>query len=90
MKGEKHDHWLDYAGDKYDKQFIEDTKRVLAVGFLFLPLPVFWALYDQQVINYLHFKHRKRKFSNFQPQKGITVDIPSNSDERRHRRRCCH
>ncbi|XP_057379153.1 solute carrier family 15 member 1-like [Daphnia carinata] len=47
-KGEKHDHWLDYALDKFDKQLIEDVKRVLAVGFVFIPLPVFWALYDQQ------------------------------------------
>ena len=48
-KGEKHDHWLDFASDKFDKQLIEDVKRVLAVGFVFIPLPVFWALYDQQV-----------------------------------------
>ncbi|XP_046443386.1 solute carrier family 15 member 1-like [Daphnia pulex] len=47
-KGEKHDHWLDFASDKFDKQLIEDVKRVLSVGFVFIPLPVFWALYDQQ------------------------------------------
>lgn len=47
-KGEKHDHWLDFASDKFDKQLIEDVKRVLAVAFVFIPLPVFWALYDQQ------------------------------------------
>jgi dipeptide/tripeptide permease len=35
--------------DKFDKQLIEDVKRVLSVGFVFIPLPVFWALYDQQV-----------------------------------------
>jgi len=49
-KSEKRDHWLDFADDKYDKQFIDDVKRVLSVGFVFIPLPVFWALYDQQVI----------------------------------------
>ncbi|KAI9551403.1 hypothetical protein GHT06_021736 [Daphnia sinensis] len=47
-KGEKHDHWLNFASDKFDKQLIEDVKRVLAVAFVFIPLPVFWALYDQQ------------------------------------------
>lgn len=48
-KGEKHDHWLDFASDKFEKQLIEDVKRVLSVSFVFIPLPVFWALYDQQV-----------------------------------------
>lgn len=47
-KDEKHNHWLEFASDKYDKQLIEDIKRVLAIGFIYLPLPVFWALYDQQ------------------------------------------
>uniref|UniRef100_A0A0P4ZTU7 Oligopeptide transporter 1 n=2 Tax=Daphnia magna TaxID=35525 RepID=A0A0P4ZTU7_9CRUS len=47
-KGEKRDHWLDFASDKFDKQLIQDVKRVLAVAFVFIPLPVFWALYDQQ------------------------------------------
>jgi len=46
--GEKYDHWLEFASDDYDKQLIEDIKRVLSVGMVFLPLPVFWALYDQQ------------------------------------------
>lgn len=29
-------------------ELISDVRAVLKVGFLFLPLPVFWALYDQQ------------------------------------------
>jgi len=45
---EKRDHWLDFASDKFDKDLIEDTKRVLRVLLLYLPLPVFWALFDQQ------------------------------------------
>ena len=52
-KGEKHSHWLEFASDKYDAQLIDDIKRVLRVGLVFLPLPVFWALYDQQVSTYL-------------------------------------
>jgi hypothetical protein len=46
---EKREHWLDYADDKYDKTLINDTKATLRVLFLYLPLPFFWALYDQQV-----------------------------------------
>ncbi|KAK0397595.1 hypothetical protein QR680_002184 [Steinernema hermaphroditum] len=31
-----------------DKQFIEDVKSLLRVLIMYLPVPVFWALYDQQ------------------------------------------
>lgn len=48
-KNQRHDHWLDYASDKYDKQLIADVKQVLSVIIVFIPLPVFWALYEQQV-----------------------------------------
>ncbi|XP_074660946.1 solute carrier family 15 member 2-like isoform X2 [Tubulanus polymorphus] len=44
----KRDSVLDYADDMYEKTFIEDVKAVLWVLLIFLPLPVFWALYDQQ------------------------------------------
>ncbi|CAD5122586.1 DgyrCDS10998 [Dimorphilus gyrociliatus] len=47
-KQEGKKHWLDYAEDKYEPELISDVKAVLRVGFLFLPLPIFWALYDQQ------------------------------------------
>jgi hypothetical protein len=45
---EKKEHWLDYAETKYGKQFVADMKDVTRVLWLFLPLPFFWALYDQQ------------------------------------------
>lgn len=45
---EKRDHWLDYADQKYDKGLIEDVKVLIRVLVLYLPLPVFWALFDQQ------------------------------------------
>jgi len=48
-KHEKREHWLDYADDKYGKTLISDTKAVLRVLFLYLPLPFFWALFEQQV-----------------------------------------
>ncbi|XP_016996958.2 peptide transporter family 1 isoform X1 [Drosophila takahashii] len=42
------EHWLDYADSKYDRQLIDDVKVLMRVLFLYLPLPVFWALFDQQ------------------------------------------
>ncbi|XP_049885461.1 peptide transporter family 1 [Pectinophora gossypiella] len=45
---DKREHWLDHADDKYDKGLIEDIKGLLRVLVLFIPLPVFWALFDQQ------------------------------------------
>ncbi|XP_047116108.1 solute carrier family 15 member 1-like [Schistocerca piceifrons] len=47
-KGENREHWLYYADDKYDKKTIDGIKATLGVLFLYLPLPVFWALFDQQ------------------------------------------
>jgi len=44
----KRDHWLDHADDIYDNKLIEDIKVALRVLKLFIPLPIFWALYDQQ------------------------------------------
>ncbi|XP_029170893.1 peptide transporter family 1-like isoform X2 [Nylanderia fulva] len=50
MKGKerKCDHWLDHADDTYENKLIEDIKAALRVLKLFIPLPIFWALYDQQ------------------------------------------
>ncbi|XP_013138411.1 PREDICTED: peptide transporter family 1 [Papilio polytes] len=45
---EKREHWLDHADDKYDSSLIEDIKGLLRVLVLFIPLPIFWALFDQQ------------------------------------------
>ncbi|XP_055915649.1 peptide transporter family 1 isoform X1 [Eupeodes corollae] len=42
------EHWLDHADKKYDKQLIADVKVLLRVLLLYVPLPVFWALFDQQ------------------------------------------
>ncbi|XP_055915652.1 peptide transporter family 1-like isoform X2 [Eupeodes corollae] len=41
-------HWLDYAEGKCSRKLIEDTKSLLKILVLYLPLPVFWALFDQQ------------------------------------------
>ncbi|CAH1284894.1 unnamed protein product [Diabrotica balteata] len=45
---EKKEHWLYYAEEKYGQKLVNDTKVTLHVLVLFLPLPIFWALYDQQ------------------------------------------
>ncbi|XP_011495342.1 PREDICTED: peptide transporter family 1-like isoform X2 [Ceratosolen solmsi marchali] len=45
---EKRDNWLDHSDNRYSKQTIEDIKSVLKVLKLFIPLPIFWALFDQQ------------------------------------------
>ena len=57
---EKPEHWLDHAKDKYTPQLIEDTKILLKVLVLYLPLPVYWALFDQQVSkkNILEYKNK--------------------------------
>ncbi|XP_076385714.1 peptide transporter family 1 isoform X2 [Megachile rotundata] len=47
-RGAKREHWLDYADDEYDKRLIRDIKGAIQVMKLFLPIPIFWALFDQQ------------------------------------------
>uniref|UniRef100_A0A8C8BRV1 Solute carrier family 15 member 2 n=1 Tax=Oncorhynchus tshawytscha TaxID=74940 RepID=A0A8C8BRV1_ONCTS len=44
----KRKHWLDWAEEKYPKRLIHEIKMVLRVLVLFIPLPMFWALFDQQ------------------------------------------
>ncbi|XP_062389872.1 solute carrier family 15 member 1 [Sardina pilchardus] len=44
----KREHWLDWATEKYDKLLIVQIKMVLKVLFLYLPLPMFWTLFDQK------------------------------------------
>ncbi|XP_048455216.1 solute carrier family 15 member 2, partial [Rhincodon typus] len=44
----RREHWLDWAREKYPKHLIEEIKMVTRVLFLYLPLPMFWALFDQQ------------------------------------------
>ncbi|KAK7882674.1 hypothetical protein WMY93_028848 [Mugilogobius chulae] len=41
-------HWLDWAEDKYPKRLIQEIKMVMRVLVLYIPLPMFWALFDQQ------------------------------------------
>ncbi|CAL8070267.1 unnamed protein product [Orchesella dallaii] len=45
---DRREHWLDHASGKYDSELIESIKRLLKILVLYIPLPVFWALFDQQ------------------------------------------
>ncbi|CAB3368271.1 Hypothetical predicted protein [Cloeon dipterum] len=42
------EHWLDHAKGKYDEKDIADTKLALNALSMFLTVPIFWAIYDQQ------------------------------------------
>ncbi|XP_058151707.1 solute carrier family 15 member 2 isoform X2 [Dasypus novemcinctus] len=44
----KRQHWLDWAAEKYSMQLIMDVKALTRVLLLYIPLPMFWALLDQQ------------------------------------------
>nr|AKN21489.1 slc15a-3 [Schmidtea mediterranea] len=39
---------LEYAQPEYSMKFIDDCKKALRIMIVFAPIPVFWALYDQQ------------------------------------------
>jgi solute carrier family 15 oligopeptide transporter 1 len=45
---DKKRHWLDYASQKYDASFIDDVRSMLKILYVFIPAPLFWALYEQQ------------------------------------------
>ncbi|KAG5684406.1 hypothetical protein PVAND_013641 [Polypedilum vanderplanki] len=42
------EHWLDYAEGKYGRKLVLETKILLNILVLYIPLPLFWALFDQQ------------------------------------------
>ncbi|XP_037039378.1 peptide transporter family 1-like [Bradysia coprophila] len=44
---------LDYSIDKYGHQLVEDTRILLRIFALYVPLPFFWALYDQQTSRWI-------------------------------------
>ncbi|XP_038216609.1 uncharacterized protein LOC119835705 [Zerene cesonia] len=41
-------HWLDYAIHKYGDKLVSDMKVVCSILYLYLPVPIFWSLFDQQ------------------------------------------
>ena len=43
-----HDHWLEYADEIYSKELVDGVKILFRIMIVFLPLPVFWGVYEQQ------------------------------------------
>lgn len=41
-------HWLDHATDRFGIRLVDETKILLNILVLYLPLPIFWTLFDQQ------------------------------------------
>ncbi|KAG5683396.1 hypothetical protein PVAND_012681 [Polypedilum vanderplanki] len=41
-------HWLEHAEIKFGSRFISESKGVLNIIVMFMPLPIFWALVQQQ------------------------------------------
>lgn len=41
-------HWLDYAETKHGAELVAETKVVIRILKLYIPLPIFWAVYMQQ------------------------------------------
>ncbi|XP_037045544.1 solute carrier family 15 member 1-like isoform X1 [Bradysia coprophila] len=41
-------HWLDYAEMKHGAHLVAETKIVIGILKLYIPLPIFWAVYMQQ------------------------------------------
>ncbi|KAH9501223.1 hypothetical protein DERF_012084 [Dermatophagoides farinae] len=44
----KREHWLDHADLHYDRHTILEVKTLMRILFLYISLPIFWALFDQQ------------------------------------------
>lgn len=42
------DHWLDYSEEKFGNELVRETRIVLHVIVLYLPITLFWALFYQQ------------------------------------------
>lgn len=40
--------WLSPAQNQFSAELVEDTRQVMRIVSIFLPLPIFWALFDQQ------------------------------------------
>lgn len=48
ISDEQRESFLDYGKKFYSDWLVEDVKRILSILFLFLPIPLFWSLFDQQ------------------------------------------
>jgi proton-dependent oligopeptide transporter, POT family len=46
-------HWLDRVTDTYPPEMVYDVKSALSVLLVFIPLPIFWALFDQHASRWI-------------------------------------
>lgn len=46
-KSPKKQHWLDHSQEKYGQKLVAELKMVFRVFYMFLPIPIYWALIDQ-------------------------------------------
>ncbi|KAF2878617.1 hypothetical protein ILUMI_27550 [Ignelater luminosus] len=46
-KNVKKDHWLDFAVEKHGKELVNELKIVSSILFLYIPIPLFWGLFEQ-------------------------------------------
>ncbi|KAI8430723.1 hypothetical protein MSG28_000907 [Choristoneura fumiferana] len=44
------EHWLDHSIEKYGEKLVADMKAVFSILYLYLPVPIFWSLFDQQEV----------------------------------------
>jgi dipeptide/tripeptide permease len=47
-KTDHKDHWLDYAEEKHGVKLVTETKTLMNILVLYLPLPIYWAVYMLQ------------------------------------------
>lgn len=47
-KANPKEHWLDHAEEQFGRKLVDDIKILLNVLVLYIPLPIFWTLFDQQ------------------------------------------
>ena len=46
-KGKGGQHWMDVSKEEYGEELVEDVKSLLGVLLLYIPVPIWWALFDQ-------------------------------------------
>ncbi|RZF47087.1 hypothetical protein LSTR_LSTR004487 [Laodelphax striatellus] len=46
-RGQKVNHWLELANDKYDSKLINETRIMLSLALMLSPCIFFWALFEQ-------------------------------------------
>ncbi|KAI9296660.1 PTR2-domain-containing protein [Neoconidiobolus thromboides FSU 785] len=64
-------HWLNFANDFVDAEFIEETRLLGKVIVMFIPCIFFWVLYDQNGTEWQNqYEHMNHLFLGF-------VDIPT-------------